>query len=207
MSNAGHIELLRHGRTLTEGVFRGRLDEPLSDEGHDQMAASVDGHRWSRVIASPLSRCRRFGEHLVREMGIELAVDERLAEYDFGEWEGRTIQSVMESEGDSVQRFFADPYAFTPPGGEDFRRFNERVLGAWRDLSGNMAGSADATGDNILVITHGGVILSILASVLDREGLHMRIDVPHACISRIARAWEDRPQRLLFHGVGPILDA
>ena len=81
------------------------------------------------------------------------------------------------------------------------------MLGAWRDLSGNIPGSAVETGDNILVITHGGVILSILASVLDREGLHMRIDVPHACISRIARAWEDRPQRLLFHGVGPIRDA
>ena len=207
MSTAGHIELLRHGRTLTEGVFRGRLDDPLSPEGHAQMAASVDGHRWSRVIASPLSRCRRFGEHLALEKGIELAIDERLAEYDFGEWEGRTIQSVMESEGDSVQRFFADPYAFTPPGGEDFRRFNERVLDAWRDLSTDFAGGADETGDNILVITHGGVILSILAFVLDREGLHMRIEIPHACICRIARAGEDRPQRLLFHGVGPIRDA
>ncbi len=207
MSSAGHIDLLRHGRTLKEGVFRGRLDDPLSPEGHAQMVASVDGHRWSRVIASPLIRCRRFGEHLARERGIELAVDERLAEYDFGKWEGRNIQSVLESEGNSVQRFFADPYAFTPPGGEDFRCFNERVLGAWRDLSEDLAPGTGETGDNILIITHGGVILSILAFVLDREGLHMRINVPHACISRIARAWEDQPQRLLFHGVGPIRDA
>lgn len=204
MMPEGHIELLRHGRTRRGEVIRGRMDDPLLPEGHAQMAASVEGHRWARIIASPLSRCRLFGEQLAAERGVGLTIDDRLAEYDFGEWEGRTYQSVMETEGDSLQRFFADPYACTPPGGEDFRRFNERVLAAWREVSGGHDDADSGTDDKILVITHGGVILSILASVLDREGLHMRIDVPHACISRIARAGKDRPQRLLYHGVGPI---
>ena len=195
---------------MREGIFRGRLDDPLSPAGHAQMIASVTGHHWSRIVASPLCRCRAFGEHLAEERGVELVIDSRLMEYDFGTWEGRSIQSLMASQGASVRRFLADPYAFTPPGGEDFPAFNHRVLEAWNDWSMPLSdgevvdGDCSSMSDNLLIIAHGGVILRILTSVLDREGLHLKIDVPHACLSRISRARDGWPQRLLYHGVGPI---
>ncbi len=210
MTSTGHIELLRHGRTAMEGAFRGRLDDPLRPEGHLQMVQSVAGLQWSRIVTSPLRRCRNFGEKLARKNEVDLTIDPRLAEYDFGEWEGQDIQSIMASDSESVHRFLADPRTFTPPGGEEYPAFRKRVLDAWQEWSGERPDEAGRTEQTMqksghtLIITHGGVILCILGSVLGQEKLHEAMDVPHGCISRISRSCGNWPQRLLYHGVGPI---
>ncbi len=193
-----YIDILRHGSTLSGNILRGHTDDPLSEEGFVQMQTAVAGNAWRRIITSPLSRCRRFAEELSHERRIPLAVDDRLTEFHFGEWDGRDVDLLRAEDGERLQRFFADPVNNTPPGGEEFQSFDRRVQDAWRSIHDD-----DQSGGT-LIITHGGVILSILAHVLGRDRLHGRVDVPYACISRIARGGADYPARLLYHGHGPI---
>lgn len=194
MKPSRHIDLLRHGATRSGNILRGRTDDPLSDEGYGQMRSAVAGQRWDRIVASPLSRCRLFAEELASAGAIPLELDERLMEYHFGDWDGRDIDEIRAADGERLQRFFDDPVNHGAPGGEDFQAFTERVQRAWTSVHDD-----PATG-NTLVITHGGVILGILATVLGIDRLHGRIDVPYACMSRIARGGADYPARLLHHG-------
>lgn len=42
-----------------------------------------------RVVSSPLSRCRKLAQYIATAAELPLHFDERLAEMDFGAWEGR----------------------------------------------------------------------------------------------------------------------
>ena len=188
------VDLLRHGQTEGGEIFRGHIDVPLSEAGRLQMAKAVSNAKWTAIITSPLVRCRDFAENLAKQSGATCKVDERLKEYGFGDWDGQPVDHVMATSGDLVQRFFDDPFSSSPPNGEDFRQFTDRVLLAWNAIVEH------ACREETLVITHGGVILSILADVLGREKLHGRIDVPYACATSISLGSDGHPHRLLQHG-------
>ncbi len=192
------IDLLRHGRTEGGEIFRGHFDVALSGEGREEMRASAEGQSWSRIVSSPLIRCQAFAASVAETQGIELTLDPRLKEYGFGEWDGQPMADVMAREGDLVRRFFDDPFNHSPPNGEDFHAFSDRVRAAWEDLAN------EPEPGHLLVVTHGGVIINILAQVLGRDRLHGRIDVPYASISRIAPGRDGYPHRLMHHGAGPI---
>ena len=190
----GSVDLLRHGQTRRDDIFRGRTDDPLTDAGYRQMQSAVGDAHWDRVICSPLSRCQQFAEHIADGCGVVLEQETRFREYDFGDWDGRTYTEVMRDQASAVERFFADPCAAPPPNGEDFTRFQQRVLTAWRELL------EQAPQQRTLVVSHGGVIMVVLAEVLGVDRLHGRIEMAYACHSRIRLDPSSRRPRLVSHG-------
>lgn len=193
-SSVGSLDLLRHGATEGVDIFRGRVEDPLSQTGWEQMRLATQDGYWQRIISSPLGRCREFAVHLGIENGCDVDVDPRLQEYHFGDWDGKRYDEVMNSEEDAVKAFFDDPFSHTPPGGERFKDFNDRVV------EGYQFALKCALKENVIVITHGGVILSILAELLGLDRVHGRIDVPYACITTIKPGAKGLPARLLAHG-------
>ncbi len=83
----------------------------------------------------------------------------------------------MDCHSEALGRFWADPYAFTPPGGEPLSEFEARVLVAQRRLRQRHAGR------RVLLVTHGGVIRLLLARArgLPREHL-LQVDVGHGAL-------------------------
>ncbi len=184
MAKVTHIDLLRHGETQGGSRLRGRLDDPLTATGWEQMWTAVgqaDRNRtWDAIIASPLARCADFAQALSECQGIPLRLDQRLAELDFGAWEGQTAADLMATDAEALRRFWLDPLANTPPGGESLMAFASRVLAAWRDLLGK------ESGPRVLVIGHGGVIRVILCQVLGHPlGQLLELDVGHASLKRL----------------------
>lgn len=180
--NAGRIaiELLRHGETEGGARYRGRTDDKLTETGWRQMrSALADAVGWRQVVASPLSRCADFARAYALEYRLPLRIDERLRELDFGEWEGRTAEEIMETSPQALLSFWQDPWEHGPPGGEPLAHMYSRVIGAWRDI----VADARAT----LVIGHGGPLRVILCHVLrlPLERL-LHVEVPHATLHRIA---------------------
>jgi len=177
--NMGTIELLRHGDT-GQRSYRGQLDDALNAHGWSQLREAVKGLSWTRVVSSTLQRCARFAHELAHERGVPLQLDARLAEYHFGDWQGVPIETLAQEQGDALGRFWADPVAHPPPGGETFAQFRARLSTAMDDIA------ATATQERVLVVTHGGAI-RLLRCIAEQRGFGdmAGIDVPHASLHPI----------------------
>ncbi|WP_028683140.1 alpha-ribazole phosphatase family protein [Pseudomonas chlororaphis] len=172
------LDLLRHGETELGGGLRGCLDDALTDAGWQQMRAAVVGQGpWDRLVSSPLQRCARFAEELGARLALPVSLDPDLQELHFGAWEGQSAAALMATDAEALGRFWADPYAFTPPQGEPVLAFSERVLGAVERLHQRHAG------ERVLLVSHGGVMRLLLARArgLPREQL-LNVEVAHGAL-------------------------
>lgn len=200
MNNSTTIDLIRHGEPAGGPMFRGSQDDPLSDFGWQQMQAAIsDNDEWDLVVTSPLLRCRQFAEQLAVDRQLPLKQDERLREISFGDWEGMTADAIMADAPEALSRFWNDPVAHPPPGGEIMGEFHARVRDAWHHWC------LKAQGQRVLVVCHGGVIRMILAEVM---GIPLNrsfsaVAIPYACRSRVRIDQSDHGvfSALLSHGV------
>ena len=152
------LDLLRHGETELGGGLRGSLDDALTTLGWTQMRDAVTGQGpWDRIVSSPLQRCALFARELSEQLDLPVSFDKDLQELHFGAWEGQSAAALMEVDEQALGLFWADPYAFTPPGGEPVLEFSARVLSAVSRLQ------RDFAGQRVLVVCHGGVMKLLLA--------------------------------------------
>ncbi|UBM26474.1 alpha-ribazole phosphatase family protein [Pseudomonas sp. p1(2021b)] len=178
------IDLLRHGETEQGGGLRGSLDDDLTERGWAQMHAAVaQAGPWDALVSSPLRRCARFAEQLGDRLALPVQCEAGVRELHFGDWEGRSAAQIMQDQADALGRFWADPYAFTPPNGEPVGDFAERVLTTMERLGRQHAGK------RVLLITHGGVMRLLLAQArgLPHEQL-LQVEVGHGALVRLALA-------------------
>lgn len=188
------IDLIRHGEPEGGVKIRGWQDDPLSERGWQQMWQAVgEAPPWSLVISSPLSRCASFAQQVATQNGIPLHHERRFKELGFGDWEGLEPADLYASDPESISRFWIDPSANPPPGGEPFQQFQRRVIDAWQEVRERNRGR------HLLLVAHGGVIRMLIAHVLGMPARNLfRMEVPYASISRI-RVEDDDVARLTFH--------
>jgi broad specificity phosphatase PhoE len=162
------IYYVRHGLTDWNAQHRlqGRHDVPLNREGRAQAVRcgeilgdlfTRDGHSASELgyVSSPLGRARETMELMRTTLGLPApgyAVDERLVEIAFGEWEGLSYHEVFARDPDVVAKREADKWGFTPPGGENYEQVAARVGASYRALRGDT-----------VVAAHGGTARALVA--------------------------------------------
>jgi len=175
------IDLLRHGACERLDTFRGSTDVVLVPEGQAQMEARLKQHQgWDFVITSPLRRCREFAERFCDHNDLELRVDERWRELDFGQWEGQNIEQMFVDFPEEMYRYFFKPGSYTPPGGELLVDARDRVVQAYQELL------ESDRGQHILVVQHGGTTRLLLTHILDAPlSSSSRFHVPFANLTRI----------------------
>lgn len=190
------VDLLRHGEHVLGQAICGVTDPELSDKGWGQLMGQIDGllgraklgqdrqeqqGLWDICISSPRIRCAKFASHISHDLNIEFVIDESLSEIDFGQWEGLTGAQIEADYPGQWQHWLDNPELAAPHGGEAYGMFRQRVQQAWLKLIN------DYHGQRILLLSHSGVMRTILASVLklDSAGL-FRFNVPHACHSQVS---------------------
>ena len=157
--------LLRHGQTplSVERRFAGRGDIPLTEVGLEQAAAAAavlaERGGVDLVLTSPLRRARETAEAVAQRTGAPLAVDDDLAETDFGSWETMSFAEVMASWPDEMAAWMADATA-APPGGESFAAVAQRVDGALDRLL------AAHQGQTVVVVSHVTPIKTLVCRAL-----------------------------------------
>ncbi|MCQ4287007.1 alpha-ribazole phosphatase family protein [Pseudomonas stutzeri] len=182
-----HLDMLRHGETVSGGGFRGRLDDALTEAGWQQMRHAVTkAGPWDRIITSPLRRCAAFAVEWSEQCNLPLEFEPDLRELDFGDWEGRTAAGLMVDQSDALGRFWNDPYGYTPPGGERLIEFETRVLTVIERLTDRFAG------ERILLITHAGVMRLLLAEARGLpRGQLLQIEVSHGGMCGLKTGFAD----------------
>lgn len=175
------VALLRHGKTEGGLGFNGSTNVGLTPLGQEQMwAAASPVERWQSIIASPLRRCTEFAEALAQHTRIPIEVDDRLREIHFGAWEGRTCEDIAKHDPKHLQRFWDDPAACPPPGGEPLSVFEARVVACWQYHLQRCAGKC------ALFITHGGAIRAILHRLYPLPWPELlKLELPHGSLTCI----------------------
>jgi alpha-ribazole phosphatase len=120
-------------------------------------------HAWS----SPSRRCTS----LAAALGGPFTIDARLAELDFGAWEGRTWEDIHRDDPVHLTRWGEDYERVAPPGGETVAALEARVRGFLEGL---------APGGRHLLSTHAGVIRCLWVLVARCAwGAALERPVPH----------------------------
>ncbi|MCJ0764943.1 histidine phosphatase family protein [Variovorax terrae] len=147
--------LIRHARPQVDsGVCYGRLDLPADAAATSQAAHALADALPAglAVITSPLQRCRQLADALLaRRPDLGARSDARLAEMDFGAWEGRAWDAIPRAELDAWTGQFAQYRAGGT--GESVHQFMERVAAALEEAR---SGAQDRAW-----ITHAGVIKAV----------------------------------------------
>lgn len=177
------LVLTRHGstpRSDPEQHLGQRLDLPLSDRG--RAAARALGERlagvpFDRVVSSPLARGRETASLVVP--GVRFEIDARLAEMDYGRWEGLTYAQIDAADAAGRRRWEENPAVLSCPGGESGDQVALRVRSLLTDLLHWADGSGDATGTGTAARAQGARrVLVVAHSTTNRVLLAVALGVP-----------------------------
>lgn len=149
---------LLSGQTSANKVktIQGQSDTKLSEIGikqSEQLAQHLDGNRYHLIYSSDLSRALDTAKIALKEHQSRIQTDRRLRERGFGSLEGKSIDELKRlalQNGIPPSKLSQ----FTPEGGETLEQVNQRVV----DFLTSRVIKEVASGNQVLVISHGGVI-------------------------------------------------
>jgi probable phosphoglycerate mutase len=151
------IGLLRHFPTdwNLEGRIQGRVDRPLTGEARARLDRLALPEPWdgARLVASPLARARETAERLAR--GRRVALDPRLAELCFGDWQGRLSAELLADQESGFVPMERWGWHRRPPGGESPADGLARLRPLLAELGRD--------GRRTLLVFHRGMIRAALA--------------------------------------------
>jgi ribonuclease H / adenosylcobalamin/alpha-ribazole phosphatase len=183
--------LLRHGQTehTPERRYSGRNDLPLSRTGRAEAeAAAVRAGALGIevVVSSPIRRTRETAEVVAAALRLPVEIDDDLAELDFGDLEGLTLDEALAAHPLAVRRFTAD-VTVKAPGGESVADVSARVARARRRILDRHVGRT------VLVVSHVTPIKLLLAAGLGTgdEVVH-RVFLDACCLSTVAWSSDGR---------------
>ncbi|WP_079508841.1 histidine phosphatase family protein [Mesobacillus jeotgali] len=149
------IALFRHGMTMENKrqAYLGWTDSPLvPGQVFPEILEDFD-----RIYTSDLGRCRETAKVLFPNKTAEVVPE--LREMSFGEWEGKTYEQL---KNDVIyQKWLDEPFRISPPNGESFFAFTQRVNKGWGEITGKMIEHRVKTS---ALVTHGGVIRYLLTA-------------------------------------------
>ena len=164
------IYYIRHGETEWNalGRLQGTQDIPLNELGRKQAAGAGailadllarDGRSRQSLefVASPLGRARSTMELVRGTLSLppgDYAIDDRLREIAYGQWEGATLAQMRALDPELFARRQAEKWTVSPPGGESYVAVQARVSDWYREL----------TADTVAV-AHGGTARALMVAL------------------------------------------
>ena len=96
--------LARHGESMLNaaGLLRGRLDSPLTSEGRVEagsLANALADCDVQVIMTSPLQRAFDTAQAVATRTGVQIEVDHRFIDRDYGHWAGHPLAEVEELWG------------------------------------------------------------------------------------------------------------
>lgn len=144
------IYIVRHGQTEWnyKKVMQGSIDIPLNNNGKEQAKNAREllaDKPFDIIISSPLLRAKETAEIINEKFNKELIIDNRLAERNYGIYEGRKKEEIP----------YNDFWDYNLNGyyekSENIKEFYDRVMDLINELKNKYENK------DILLVTHAGV--------------------------------------------------
>lgn len=182
------VMLIRHGKTEANEnhLYCGSTDLPLSMGGRQELEGLTYEISEARFATSGMKRTEETLGLLFGERPHAILRDFR--EIDFGAFEMRGYEQLKDDP--AYQAWITgDNEKNVPPGGESGEQMKERVRSAWKQV--------ESTGENWVIVTHGGVIGAVMDFLFRSEGKNRYQWQPRPgqgyCLSKTDGVWTYTP--------------
>lgn len=170
--------LIRHPKpAIDAGICYGRSDLGLAEDAAERAEALRDLLPLDAPLyTSPLRRCLE----LALALHAGPAIDARLMEMHFGDWEMRRWDDIPRHQLDA---WAADPVGYAPPGGESPAAMRARVASLLAELP-----------EVAVLVAHGGVLRACMAELTGMGDWHAQhFDYGTASLIENGRlVWQNR---------------
>lgn len=191
------LYFLRHGQTefSRSNSYCGSLDPQLTPDGVEMAEAFAEAYKstpWQAVFSSPMKRTIATAKPLCSKLGIEPELRDGLKEIHYGQWEGKSPETVSKDYHDDYIRWLADPAWYAPTGGEMAVAIASRSMQVIEEIKQRYDSG------NVLIVAHKATIRIMLCSLMgiDVGRFRYRLGCPVGSVSVVE-----------FSSHGPLLKA
>jgi len=179
------IYFVRHGETSWNAIMKiqGHSDVFLSDRGREQaemLAQRLSNEKIHCFYSSDLARACETARIVAQPHEMDVITTPALRELNFGVWEGLTVKEIEETYPGQIKSWWTNPLNTHIPQGETLSEMTERCVNEVKNII------KEHNNETVLVVAHGGVIRSIICSVL---GINLneqwRLHLDNACLSLV----------------------
>lgn len=158
------LYFVRHGQTEWNAIRRmqGQWNSDLNDLGRSQADRNgqfLAGLEIDYMVASPLDRTRQTAEIINSYLELEINYDERIMEWDCGDWSGEMWDQVGEKWPEEFSAWQADQYNYRGPNCENYPDMVERAKPFLEELH-------NLDFNRIAVVSHGMIGRVMVATLL-----------------------------------------
>ncbi|WP_130805340.1 histidine phosphatase family protein [Senegalia massiliensis] len=157
--------LLRHPETIANSkkVYIGQTESKYTDRGRDQFDKIVNNFDYDvdYIYTSPMTRCKILAKGISEKIDTKLEIIENINELNFGIFENKNYKQVEKLYPNEWRNWIVDYINYAIPEGESLRELYTRV-----EEFLNILKKKDG---KYLLVTHGGVIQTIIALLLDLD--------------------------------------
>jgi probable phosphoglycerate mutase len=157
---------VRHGETEWNRVEKqqGHLNSDLTDLGFRQAKALAEGINGCKIdffYSSDLGRAIQTASIISQRIGKDFITDDRLRERNLGILQGLTKREFEKEYPDESEKLKTNDPDYRIPGGESIRDRYMRCVDCVEDMSRRHCGKT------ILIVGHGGVLMSFIHKALN----------------------------------------
>ena len=160
------VIIVRHGETEwnIRGIRQGHLDSRLTTKGMAQakaLGARLGREKFTALYSSDLGRAVESAQAIANVTGHAIVTDERLRERHLGIFQGLNAEEINSKYPEERRLMRTEGPGYVIPGGESMVQQVARNIDCLNDLA------AKHQGEQIVVVTHGGVVSGFFRHTLE----------------------------------------
>ena len=160
------VIIVRHGETEwnIKGIRQGHLDSRLTEKGLAQakaLGARLEREKFTALYSSDLGRAVDTAREIANVTGHQIIPDARLRERHLGIFQGLNAEEISTRFPEERRLLRSQGPVFVIPGGESMVQQVERNIACLNELAHKHRG------EQIVVVTHGGVVSGFFRHTLE----------------------------------------
>lgn len=159
------LHIVRHGQTSwnAERRIQGQLESELDETGIEQAkkrGADFKGMDLHAIYSSSSIRTRQTTKNIMGSRDEPVTFRDDLREVNLGVWQGQLWADIEKAHPEMVEAHWKALPSFNVEGAENFREVQIRGVSAIESIISTHKNAEPH--DNILVVSHGAIMKSIL---------------------------------------------